>query len=120
MPKVILQPWIKEMHGKMGDVVFKRTPRGETIMTKCPDMSKVKWSPAQKAHRKRFKLASAYAKAAMADPNIRALYEKQASKAHKRPRDLAISDYFKGKNLISKNNAKHVLDQSSLLDKSRI
>jgi hypothetical protein len=102
MPKVILHPWIKELHGKMGDVVFKRSPSGETIMTKRPDMSAVKWSPAQKAHRQRFKQASAYAKAAMADPATRALYEKKAAKAGKRPRDLAISDFFKGKNLITK------------------
>jgi hypothetical protein len=85
----------------MGDVVFKRSPNGETIITKRPDMSKVKWSPTQKAHRKRFKQASAYAKAAMADPKIRAMYEKKAAKAHKRPRDLAISAYFKGKDLLS-------------------
>jgi len=102
MPKVVLHPWIKELHGKMGDVVFKRLPNGETIMTNRPDMSAVKWSPAQKAHRKRFKQASAYAKAAMADPKIRAMYEKKAVKAQKRPRDLAISDYFQGKNLLSK------------------
>lgn len=100
MPKVVLHPWIKELHGKMGDVVFKRSPNGDTIMTKRPDMSKVQWSPAQKAHRTRFKQASAYAKAAMADPNIRAMYEKKAAKAQKHPRDLAISDFFKGKNLI--------------------
>ena len=101
MPKVILHPWIQQIHGKMGDVVFKRTPNGETIMTKRPDMSRVKWSPAQKAHRKRFQQAVAYAKTVMADPKIRAMYEKKAAKARKRPRDLAISDYFKGKDLLS-------------------
>jgi hypothetical protein len=105
MPKIVLHPWIKEISGKMGDVVFKRTPSGEIIMTKSPDMTKVKWSPAQQAHRRRFKKASAYAKAAMADPKVSTIYKNKAKKAHKRPRDLAISDYFKGKNLLAKKTS---------------
>jgi hypothetical protein len=48
-------------------------------------MSKVKWSPAQKAQRRRFKMASAYAKAAMADPTVRAAYEQKARKSTNAP-----------------------------------
>ena len=58
-------------------------------------MSKVKWSPAQKAHRLRFKRAVAHAKAALADPAVRAEYEKMARKLGKRAFDLAVSDQFK-------------------------
>lgn len=65
-------------------------------------MSKVKWSKAQKAHRQRFKEAIAYAKATMAEPKVRAQYEKAAAKAGKRSFDLAVSDYFKGINLLEK------------------
>ena len=90
------------MDGKMGDVVFKPSPTGETIMTKVPDISKVKWSEAQKQQRERFKLASAYAKAALADPEVRAIYEKKAAKARKSPWNMARSDYFKGKDLLAK------------------
>ncbi len=63
-------------------------------------MSHVKWSAAQQAQRQRFKQAVAYARAAMADERIRAHYEQQAAAQGKRRFDLAVSDYFKGRNLI--------------------
>ena len=69
----------------MGDVVFKRSPSGVTILTKVPDMSKVKWSEAQKEYRKRLRKAIAYARAAMADPKVRAIYEKIAKKRRDSP-----------------------------------
>jgi len=72
------------------------------IMTTPPDKSGLKWSEAQQRQRKRFKLAAAYAKAAMADPKVRLIYEKKAAKAHKSPWNLARSDYFKGKDLLTK------------------
>ena len=65
-------------------------------------MSKVKWSKAQKAHRQRFKQASVYAKAALAEPKVRARYERRAKKQHKRPWDVAMSDYFQRKDLLLK------------------
>jgi hypothetical protein len=102
MPKVRLKPAIEEIQGTMYDVVFKRSPQGKMIVTKRPDMSKVKWSEAQQSQRERFTQASEYAKAALADPKVRAIYEKKATKAKRRPRDMAISDYFKGINRFSK------------------
>jgi hypothetical protein len=36
----------------------------------------------------------------MADPKVRARYEKEAVKKGKRPFDLAVSDYFKERNLL--------------------
>jgi hypothetical protein len=38
----------------------------------------------------------------MAEPKVRAVYEKAAVKKSKRPFDLAVSDYFKGNDLLSK------------------
>ena len=101
MAKVTLSPLVKDIHGKLGNVVFRRSHTGKLIASKTPDMSNVKWSKAQKAHRQRFKKAVAYAKAAMAEPKVRAKYEKAAAKAGKRPFDLAVSDYFKDKDLLS-------------------
>jgi hypothetical protein len=69
-------------------------------LIKLADMSRVKWTNAQQAHRQRFKEAVAYAKAAMAVPEVRAAYETLAAEKHKRPFDLAVSDYFKGRNLL--------------------
>jgi hypothetical protein len=100
MVKVTLNPIIKDAHGKLDGLVFRRSHTGEMSLIKVADMSQVKWSKAQKAHRQRFKKAVAYAKTAMVEPEVRAKYEKAAIKAGKRPFDLAVSDYFKGKNLL--------------------
>ena len=104
MAKITLNPIVERAQGKMGNIVFRRSHTGEMSITKLPDMSNVKWSKAQKAHRQRFKKAVAYAKAAMAEPKVRAKYEKAAIKAGKRPFDLAVSDYFKGKDLLALKN----------------
>ena len=101
MAKITLDPMIKSIQGTLGDYVFRRTPAGGISISKSPDMSRVKWSKAQKEHRKRFKQAVAYARAAMAEPSVRARYEKEAAKKNKRPFDLAVSDYFKGRNLLT-------------------
>lgn len=102
MAKIILNPIVQSAKGKMGNIVFRRAHTGEMTITNLPDMSKVKWSKAHKAHRQRFKQAVAYAKAAMAELRVRAVYEKMATKKSKRPFDMAVSDYFKGNDLLSK------------------
>ena len=106
MAKVRFNSPVVEIRGTLGDMVFKRSPQGKIIVTKKPDMSKVVWSDAQLAQRQRFQQADLYAKAAKADSKVWARYERRAKKLNKRPRDLAISDYFKGKNLPKKNAAK--------------
>lgn len=100
MVKIKLNPMIEEASGKLGNMVFRRSHSGSMSLIKSADMSKVKWSGAQKAHRLRFKEAVAYAKAAMADPAVRARYEKEAAQVKKRPFALAVSDHFKGRNLL--------------------
>ena len=100
MAKAILHPWIKGIRGRLGGVVLRASRSGETIVSRSPDMSAVAWSPAQEAHRRRFKGAIAYAKAAMADPDVRAVYEKQAAEKNRRPFQMAVSDYFKGNDLL--------------------
>ena len=107
MAKVTLQPGIKGnelikgIRGKVGNVVFRQFPNGDIIISKAPDMSAVTWSPAQQDHRQRFKAAIAYARAAIADPDARAIYEKRAAEGNGRPFQLAVSDYFKGNDLLS-------------------
>jgi len=49
-----------------------------------------------------FKQAVAYVMAAMAESKVRKVYEKMAAENHKRPFDLAVSDYFKGNDLLSR------------------
>lgn len=98
MAKVFLHPGIKRLQGKLGDWVFRRNHNGTLSVTRVPDMSNVKWSPAQQEHRQRFKEAVASAKAAMANPATRARYEAAAAKKGKRPFDLAVSDFYHGRN----------------------
>lgn len=72
------------------------------IISQLPDMSEVEWSLAQIAQRERMKQANAYAKAAMADPKVRAIYKKMAKKKKRQPFRVAVSDYFKGNDLLAK------------------
>jgi hypothetical protein len=89
------------MSGKMGAFTYLWMYGKQTVM-KTPDMSNVKWSKAQKAHRKRFREAILYARMAMDDPKVSAHYEKAAKKAGRQPFRVAVSDFFEGKNLLKK------------------
>ena len=102
MAKVKLNPIFEEIQGQVGNnMVLRRTYEGNLSLMKKPDMSNVEWSEAQAAHRQRFKEAVAYAHAAMANPQARAVYEKAGAEKRKRPFHLAISDYFHGRNLLT-------------------
>ena len=98
MAKVKLNPIIEQIHGQAGEMVFRRTRGGVSLMRK-PDMSGVAWSAAQTAHRERFRQAVAYARAAMSDPQMRAAYEQEAALKDKRPFELAVSDFFHGRTI---------------------
>jgi hypothetical protein len=102
MPKVILNSMIEELRGAMQDFVFRTSPNGKVYLSKRPDMSKVKWSKAQEASRQRFQEASKYAQAAMRDPQVRAVYEERAAREHRQPYRVALSDYLKGKDLLTR------------------
>lgn len=96
MAKIKLNPIINKAHGSIGNYTFRHMYGRQTLIKK-PDMSQVEWSDTQHAHRLRFKQAVAHAKAAMANPQVRARYEQEAAAQGMRPFDLAVSDYFKGR-----------------------
>ena len=100
MAKVKFASYIEEISGTIDGLVFKRSPQGKIIISKKPDMSEVVWSEAQQAQRRRFKQACAYARAAKADPRVWVKYQRRAKRLKKRPRDLAFSDFFQGKDLL--------------------
>ncbi len=102
MPKVKLIPLVEEIHGTLDGWVFKKSPQGKMIITKKPDMSKVKWSKAQKANRKRMSEAITAAQVALLDPKIKAKYERKAKKHGRRAWNLALSDSLQGKDLRGK------------------
>jgi len=85
----------------MGDFYFRKGKKeGEAILAKRPGKP-TKPSKAQRAHWDRLSEASAYATAALADPELCAYYEAEARKLGLLPRNVAVQDYFKGKNLLS-------------------
>ena len=101
MTKVVLQPGLRELRGKMGDWTYRRMYGKQTVI-KTPDMSRVKWSKAQKANRERFRKAIAYARRAMADLTVRVHYETAGKETGRQPFRVAVSDYYAGKNLLEK------------------
>ena len=102
MPKVTLHPTIRNLSGKMGHVVFRTNRKtGTPTISKVHDMTKVKWSKAQKAQRRSFKKAVAYAKTVMTQPEVWAAYQALAKKQRKRAWDLAVSDHYLGTGLVA-------------------
>ena len=99
--KVELNSTVDKYRGKIGKLTYRVMYGKQTVM-KTPDMSKVKWSKAQKANRERFSEAIAYAHKAMANQKIRAHYEKVGKKANRQPFRVAVSDFLAGKNLLEK------------------
>jgi hypothetical protein len=78
--------------GLFGNIVF-RWVYGKSVMQTRPDFSNVRWSKSQKAVRKRFGGAMAYAQQAIKDPEKKAFYEKQA-KGRCSACNMAVSDYM--------------------------
>ncbi len=94
MANVELNPLIRSISGKVGDVVFRVSKRGKTYMSKAPRKSKKKPSKAQRRQRKRFKMAQAYARAAMTEPVYAELAA--AARTYTTAYRLAFSDWFHG------------------------
>jgi hypothetical protein len=95
MAKITVNSLFSNLYGKIGGLVFRRSRKGKTILSRLPNMSRVKWSKAQKAHRHRFKAAVLFAQAAMQDPVQKAYYEQIALERDSIAFNMAISEYFK-------------------------
>ncbi len=108
MAKASFDPFLQWFTGRLGRLVFRRSHNGKISAYPLPDMTRVRWSQAQKDHRKRMGEASRYASAAIADPELRAMYVQMAvdqNRDPKRPFDMAVSDYYhKGNDLIWKKH----------------
>ena len=73
MARARLHPLLEQIRGQLGDVVFKRYG-DRVVVSRKPDISGVAPSEAQRRQRARFAAANAYARAAMADPELRRVY----------------------------------------------
>jgi hypothetical protein len=94
MAKVILDPMIASISGRVGDQIFKRVGN-RTIVTRRPDMSHVVFSEAQLAYQERFRRAIAYLKMVRANPDLRAPYERAATLTDKTVHQLAVADFMR-------------------------
>ena len=102
MAIVKLSPFLQEVHGKIGDLVYRRGPNGQTIVSKAPQKKKKKSQKAQKAEKARnarqkqlLYEAHDYARAAMDDPEMKAYYEQQAKRQRKKAYSLAFASFFR-------------------------
>jgi len=65
------------LSGKLGgQLVFQKNG----VVRSLPDPSKLKWSKPQLEHRRRFELAKNFARAVLADPELKILYQSRAKK----------------------------------------
>jgi hypothetical protein len=102
MAIVKLDPLFKDMHGKIGDLVFRRGRNGQTIISRAPQKKQPKSRKARKAReeqnarqRRLMDEAHIYARTAMADPQRRAYFQKQARRKKGSAYRLAFGNFFK-------------------------
>ena len=93
MAKVKLNPVLEKIHGQVGDLVFKNYG-DEMIVGRKPDRSGITPSEAQLEHQERFRQAVLYGRLVMADPGLRASYEKAAKAQGKPLFSLTVADFF--------------------------
>ena len=87
----------KDLHGRVGGVVFRRGPRGLQVYDRPGPRDPTRsYSPAEQRHRGRFKAAMDYGHAVLADPVRRPFYEAVA-RARKTPVfAVLIGDFLNG------------------------
>jgi hypothetical protein len=91
MAKVANNVIVRDLSGSIGNLVFRQMKDGSTWVSAMPDFSHRKFSTGQKAHQRRFKEATSYARgAAKAQP----LYAELARGTTKNAYNIALSDWF--------------------------
>ncbi len=66
-----------QLSGKLGGMLVFQSNK---IVRTRPDTSKIKWSEAQNKHRSRFAEARNFARAIVANPELKSMYEAKAKK----------------------------------------
>jgi hypothetical protein len=91
MAKVKRNPILEGLSGSLGDVVFRHTKNGKTIICKKPDFSNRQFSQDQLENQELVKLAAAYGKVAAKENPI---YAKKAEGTDKNAYNIAFKDWF--------------------------
>jgi hypothetical protein len=90
MAKVKRNPILEGLSGSLGDVVFRHTKNGKTIICKKPDFSNRQFSQDQLDHQDKVKLAAAYGVANKKNP----IYVQKAKDTDKNAYNIAFKDWF--------------------------
>jgi hypothetical protein len=91
MAKVRSNPLVQGISGKIGDLVFRQMPSGETYVSGVPNFDKRKFSKGQKEHQSRFQQGVAYAREAAKKQPI---YAELAAGTVMSAYNFALSDWF--------------------------
>ncbi len=79
MAKLQLNSALRDLRGSLDNLVVRRTPYGK-VLSRKPDMSRVKWSPSQLAQRQKMKSAASQYRKLMSDPAQAARHTARAAK----------------------------------------
>ena len=85
---------LRELRKQAGKVIAIKQYRQGLVITKYPDMSKIKPTQKQKAMRRKFKQAVAYAKSILQDEALIKLYQ-QKVKPSQSIYHFAVKEYMK-------------------------
>lgn len=83
----------KGLNGKLGITLVFRQRGGKTIAAVAPAKSKRELTEARKDHQQKFRAATQYAKTAIQDNSVKALYE-QGVKDGQNAYNVAMADYM--------------------------
>jgi hypothetical protein len=92
MAEVKLNPVLEQVHGKIGDLVFRKY-QDRTILARKPEVHQPE-TEAQIKAREKFSLAALYGKSVMADPEKKALYDAKAKDKGQPVFSLMVADFF--------------------------
>jgi hypothetical protein len=93
MAKLELNALMNALHGTVGDLVLVR--EGENIYVRRRSESTPPRTQSQVAHNSRFALASRWARMILADPAVKADYQRRC-RGHLTAHNLALSDFMHG------------------------
>lgn len=94
MAKLTLNSALNQISGTIDGWVIKHTPHG-SVLSRRPDMSRVRWSLAQRANRQRMQAAAAHYRQVMADPKEAATLVARARKLKMPVSSLVMGEYLR-------------------------
>ncbi|MBE2222231.1 MAG: hypothetical protein IAF02_11860, partial [Anaerolineae bacterium] len=102
MANVKLNPVLEQIHGQIGDLVFKRY-QDKVIISRKAYPNNQEPTPAQQVAREHFRSGAQYGKMVMADPGLKAIYAVQAKAKNKPIFSVLMSDYLKAPTVTAVN-----------------